>query len=175
MAWTTPKTWSAGETLTAANFNTHIRDNLNATWRLIARKTADETVSATTTLQNDDHLFFTVATSEVWSLQYRLLIDTFDDFKCAWTHPGGTVEMRVISESAGGTVTQDSLYTTSSPTATISRDKFDLAGGSVNILVIDGMYISTGSGTFQFQWAQLDASGSTVLKTNSHLMGMKLA
>ena len=28
MAWTTPRTWVAGETLTAALFNTHIRDNL---------------------------------------------------------------------------------------------------------------------------------------------------
>lgn len=30
MAWTTPRTWVAGETVTAALFNTHIRDNLNA-------------------------------------------------------------------------------------------------------------------------------------------------
>jgi len=30
MAWTTPRTWVDGETATAALFNTHIRDNLNA-------------------------------------------------------------------------------------------------------------------------------------------------
>lgn len=30
MAWTTPKTWTTGETLTASDFNTHIQDNLNA-------------------------------------------------------------------------------------------------------------------------------------------------
>lgn len=30
MAWTAPRTWSAGETLTAALLNTHLRDNLNA-------------------------------------------------------------------------------------------------------------------------------------------------
>jgi hypothetical protein len=29
MAWTTPRTWSAGETVTATIMNTHIRDNLN--------------------------------------------------------------------------------------------------------------------------------------------------
>lgn len=28
MAWTTPKTWAISEVLTAANFNTHVRDNL---------------------------------------------------------------------------------------------------------------------------------------------------
>jgi hypothetical protein len=30
MAWTTPKTWSTGELVTAANMNLHVRDNLNA-------------------------------------------------------------------------------------------------------------------------------------------------
>jgi hypothetical protein len=35
MTWTTPRTWVAAETVTAALFNTHIRDNSNAlgdTW-----------------------------------------------------------------------------------------------------------------------------------------------
>ncbi len=30
MAWTTPRTWVAGETPTAAQFNAHVRDNLDA-------------------------------------------------------------------------------------------------------------------------------------------------
>jgi len=30
MAWTTPRTWSTGEVVTASIMNTHIRDNLNA-------------------------------------------------------------------------------------------------------------------------------------------------
>lgn len=30
MSWTAPRTWVAAEVLTAANFNTHIRDNLDA-------------------------------------------------------------------------------------------------------------------------------------------------
>lgn len=30
MAWTTPKTWTTGELVTAAQLNTHIRDNLDA-------------------------------------------------------------------------------------------------------------------------------------------------
>lgn len=29
MAWTAPKTWSVGELVTAANMNTHVRDNLS--------------------------------------------------------------------------------------------------------------------------------------------------
>lgn len=30
MAWTTPKSWSVGELVTAANLNTHLRDNMSA-------------------------------------------------------------------------------------------------------------------------------------------------
>ena len=30
MAWTTPRTWVSGEVPTAANFNTHVRDNFKA-------------------------------------------------------------------------------------------------------------------------------------------------
>lgn len=30
MAWTTPKTWTTGEPLTAGDLNTHLRDNLEA-------------------------------------------------------------------------------------------------------------------------------------------------
>ncbi len=30
MGWTTPKTWVPGEVLSASDFNTHLRDNLNA-------------------------------------------------------------------------------------------------------------------------------------------------
>lgn len=30
MAWTTPRTWTTGEIVTAAMMNTHVRDNLNA-------------------------------------------------------------------------------------------------------------------------------------------------
>lgn len=30
MAWTTPRTWSAGETVTATIMNTHVRDQFNA-------------------------------------------------------------------------------------------------------------------------------------------------
>lgn len=48
MAWTTPRTWVAGETVTAALMNTHVRDNELA---LFALATADYT-AYTPTLTN---------------------------------------------------------------------------------------------------------------------------
>ncbi len=38
MAWTTPRTWVHNEVVTAAVFNTHIRDNLNETIGSLTRK-----------------------------------------------------------------------------------------------------------------------------------------
>lgn len=42
MAWTTPRTWNPGETVTASLMNTHLRDNLNY---LKATAVATETIS----------------------------------------------------------------------------------------------------------------------------------
>ena len=73
MAWTTPKTWSAGETLTAANFNTHIRDNLLAINNHVhVRKTADQSVTSSTALVDDTHLTFAIAANEEWIFQLAL-------------------------------------------------------------------------------------------------------
>lgn len=52
MSWTTPRTWVAGETVTAAMLNTHLRDNLNAFTPLgdpTVATTYPVTLSATTT------------------------------------------------------------------------------------------------------------------------------
>jgi len=38
MSWTTPRTWNAGETVTATIMNTHIRDNLNALFSVRVQK-----------------------------------------------------------------------------------------------------------------------------------------
>lgn len=54
MAWTTPKTWSAGDPLTASDFNLHIRDNLNDLYsggilQVVQGSTATMTTNSTNT------------------------------------------------------------------------------------------------------------------------------
>lgn len=49
MAWTTPRTWVAGEQPTAALFNAHLRDNLNAIAAVGITGWTDYTASATWT------------------------------------------------------------------------------------------------------------------------------
>lgn len=49
MSWTTPRTWAAGETVTAAMMNTHVRDNLNA---IFGRKGGRARTNATQALSS---------------------------------------------------------------------------------------------------------------------------
>lgn len=50
MAWTTPRTWVAGETISAAQLNANVRDNTNALYREISytERTTDVSITATT-------------------------------------------------------------------------------------------------------------------------------
>lgn len=67
MAWTTPRTWVDGELVTAALLNTHVRDNLNAIGPHVqVVKSADESVTSSVTLQNDDELLIPVLANERW-------------------------------------------------------------------------------------------------------------
>lgn len=177
MAWTAPKTWSVGETLTAANFNTHIRDNLLAVGpHLIARKTSDQTVS-NTTLTALTTLTLSVAANEVWRVEFFLLMDTSQasDSAFRFTFPtGGETSFATweVNES-GGYGGQQIWGDTTSP------------GGSTNVaghttkkipLVITGIYANgANAGTLGMDFALATASGgSTIAKTNSTLWAVKL-
>lgn len=178
MAWTTPKTWAVGEQLTAGNFNPHIRDNLNALRWLGVRKTADETVNNSTVLQNDDHLFFSVAANEVWIVDswLRVVGSQTADVSFAWAVPAGaTGSVYAIGEvQSGGSIDNIKSYTTITqpfsyqPTATDAN-----TGGGVRfgaVLVVGG----TG-GTMQLQWAQASAVvANTVVKANSALWAFRV-
>lgn len=66
MAWTTPRTWVAGEVVTAANLNTHLRDNMLAvypstpTWTAVTFAAGNFTASGSQTwtlVAGDQSLF----------------------------------------------------------------------------------------------------------------------
>lgn len=62
MAWTTPRTWAAGETLTAALLNTHLRDNLIAVGtprrcQITASSTTDVPDNAWTLISFDGEVY----------------------------------------------------------------------------------------------------------------------
>jgi hypothetical protein len=175
LAWTTPKTWSAGETLTAANFNTHIRDNLNAVGPIQkVLKTADETVTSSNVAQDDNHLFFSIGANETWGFSLSLLTNNGNTsnsiVRGKWAVPAGATGSWAggfgssglrIPTAVGLTTTQDWAYITSS-----------------NIWGSGEGYVATAgtAGTFQFQWAQVvsDPVGS-IVRLGSWLYAVRLA
>jgi len=179
MAWTAPKTWSVGETLTAANFNTHVRDNSRATWREIARKSVTQSVTSSTVLVNDDALFIPVTGTEVWAFEFRILCDgaSAGDIKTAFTFPASG-DLQAMG--FGPSVTDVTSFviqrysTTTSPTATVTYGTN--AANDWMVVTVKGVYINGGTGgNLQFQWAQAASSGTaTRVKANSQVLGQLL-
>lgn len=218
MSWTTPKTWTTGELVTAEMMNTHVRDNMletapakvttagdlvyasgqNALTRLgigssgkvlgvsggapawldllsgYVRKTADESVSASITPQDDNHLFFSIGANEVWAVHMRLACYAQSDsgIRYCFSVPSGctgwmggllagyytsyyaSFGVDVTAETLGGAVLlDDSFY-----------------------LILDAVFINGATaGTIQFKWAQQNSqTNPTTIKAQSSMEKFKL-
>jgi hypothetical protein len=179
MAWTTPRTWSAGETLTAANFNTHIRDNELALGpHLIARKATDESVTSSAALQADNDLLVNIPANEVWFLQWRLRFEgsTTGDINLRWTfQAGGEVNFNGMYRDTAGVLTEAHIFDNSSPTG--GEDIACDGAGSRIFVAFEGLYLQGGTGgNVVLEWAQNTSDGTaTIMKANSTLWGVKLA
>jgi hypothetical protein len=172
MPWTTPKTWSSGETLTAANFNAHIRDNLGAVPHIIP-KSADETVSASTTMQDDDHLFLAIGASDIWQIHLFLWhsASSTGHLKITFTGPTSSTFMAIGRgvDTGGSTFGQQNIRS--------AADSAGFFSGTTNqISTVDGVIVGGGTaGNFQLQWAQNSATGTTTIKRGSVMFAVKLA
>jgi len=166
MAWTTPKTWSVGEVLTAANMNLHLRDNLNFLKPEVARKTADQGVSSTTYVDVTG-FSFAVAASEVWIIQIDMDVDIngTSKVKFLWSVPSGaTGQQRYLGDSAG------------SATAAIGSDLITSNGGSATFpLAYSATLVnSTNAGTAQFRMALFTGVNTATLKANSGMQARRV-
>lgn len=178
--WTNPRTWTDGEIVTALIQNTHIRDNeeyLYYTNRVIP-KTANEGVLNSAVLQNDDHLLYALAASEVWAFEIVLEIiqgaSALPNFKYAITVPalatlayGGTYE---IPAAASATDQATAVAGTAMPV--------DVDDSEVKIIVIHAIVVNgANAGNMQLQWAQNAATAgiTTTVTTGSYLVGRRLA
>lgn len=66
--------------------------NLHKVSKLVVRKTADESVTSSTTPQNDDELFFAIAANEIWAVDFSIFYwaaNTTPDINVRVTAPAG--------------------------------------------------------------------------------------
>lgn len=140
-------------------------------------KTADETVNASTTLQDDDHLVYPVAANTTYFFRLQLLLSSASatpDFKVGWTVPAAGAmfwgEKITITSAASIQAMWNSTITQASvpDTLLIESDTRIIAGAIATTGAYFEGFVRNGanSGNLQLQWAQQtsNASDSKVLK-----------
>lgn len=148
-------------------------DEFNDLFPRFKLKQADESVSASTTIQSDDELFLTVAASTTYQVTLDLVINSpaAADFKCQWSTPAGVSGWWTITAqnlaAAAETVYQGSLSWAGQ--AQVEGNAADKA------VRLRGVLATTVSGTLTFQWAQNTSSGTSTVKANSLLTLQKIA
>lgn len=147
-------------------------------WQYV-RKSADESVTSSTALQNDDHLTLAIAANETWALEYILFLSGADagDFKSALSVPAGATGWRggigpgvaaTSGESDGrftvkGDFTNDLIFGT---------NVTDTVTALIRTIVING----ANAGNVVLQWAQNTSNGTaTQVRQNSHLLARRVA
>ena len=143
-------------------------------WDAVIVKEADESVSSTTTLQDDDELSIAVAANEVWQGEAVVFINSAatPDFKFTIAGPTGAV-------GYFGTETAHAFSTTSElvaggalgAAATITSSFWPII-----VIIRWGVHNGANAGNIRLQWAQntSDAAATTVL-AGSSITGRKEA
>lgn len=132
-------------------------------------KSADETVSNSDVLQDDNELLFAVGANELWSIRYFLRQNSsaLADLRLALSLPTGA--------SASGLTYEMTLNVIHSADMTAAWKQDGKAYDSV--VVVEALVVVGGTaGNVQLRWAQWTAEASdTKVLQNSHLIARKLA
>ena len=146
-------------------------DELKDIASITKRKTADESVTSSLTLQDDDHLTFTIAANEEWVAVYDLgagaLLST-TGIQLAVTAPAGAT-LDVIFSAIGTTgEVRGSFTTTSGGQFSVSPAQFPVSSSAVfhiRAWVLNGA--TPGSVTLQFAQQTSSVTAVTVRKGSS--------
>lgn len=145
-------------------------------------KAADESVTSSTTLQNDDELSATIPA--VGTYVFDLFIyatsaaNAAGDIKIGFTFPTGSLRFSGIGPDVGlasGSVQAGQWFVHLSAASGTSAINFGLSTATVGIR-IHGLFVASATGTLQVQWAQdsSNANASTV-KAGSHLVVQRVS
>jgi hypothetical protein len=151
---------------------------------LFVRKTSDEVVNASATLQDDDELVMPIGANEVW--EYELCIkwgnasNASADFKYQITAPSGAAGMKIQVGPATATSATDNTAVDMAGWSTEDFSATPIAVGQhattgvtllwIRVLVVNG----ANSGNVQFQWAQNSSQSiDTTVYAHSFMIGRR--
>lgn len=180
MPWPNSTAFSAGQTAGVSSNLNLVRADIAAVNGYLV-KTTDEIVSASTTLQNDDHLFYTIASTGTYVGELVLWgtssVNAGGDIKLGFTYPTGTMDLGGIGQDSSlasgtvGTIQSGVFLAGTSPSSSLVYG----LSTSNSMLVVKFRLAATATGTLQLQWAQNTASGTSTLKAGSHMTVKQVA
>lgn len=133
----------------------------------IVTKTADETVSGTTTVQDDDELFFTADANSTYSIMFEAIISRASapstTWSIQWTVPSGAVGSYYSTGSAQTLTTLSGI-----------APNFPTNMGPLFITIKVAVKTSSTSGTVQLRWGLGGGTESRTLNKGSRLLIRKL-
>ncbi len=143
-------------------------------------KTADEVVVSSTTLQDDDHLFFTIEANGIYAfecfLHWNVEAGLGYNAQFLWVEPDGTYELFYQSGNGPetGGITPTFRYISQAEVSPGTQVTFGSTLETVSMF--RGLIIAGGSGgTFKLQWSQAGSNANdTILKKGSWLSYKKL-
>lgn len=150
---------------------------------LIIRKTADESLTSSTALQDDNELFTAIGASEVWVAEWTLYVagaTSPGDFDPAINLPAGaTMRWAAMGLAVSATSGEFDVKINSSTTVnSAAAGTFGTIGTSPATMVTIRATIvnSTNAGNIQLRWAQGSSSGTaTTVLAGSILKAYRLA
>lgn len=189
MGWTAPLTWVAGQIVTAAQLNTHVRDNLldlaDGSWgrdTALVVKSANESVVASTVMQSDDHLLFSVSANATYLVKLVCIwqANNLNDAKIGWTGPSGYSWNGIKNAPTTGIASGTSAASGDWGAlvgATTSTLNVGVTDGSINIgTELTCLYMTgANAGTATFQWAQVVSGSTLTLLAGSWLYAQRVA
>lgn len=159
------RTFAAYERPSSADFNRYFMQQMHVI------KASNESVTSSTTLQDDDELFFSVtANTDYWMVCLILYqASTAGDLKGTWSAPSGST-LDWVSDALGSSATA-SIGSVSRTHQTLATTGQPGGFGAFDGVAICKGLLSIGStaGTFRFRWAQL-ASDATATQVRSGSM-----
>ncbi len=142
------------------------------------RKKANESVTSSTTLQDDDHLKIAIGVSETWVFESLLNVagPTAGDISIAYTVPSGATLMWGFHGLAVGAVAVEAdLRAAVTKTSGGGLDVGLLFGTDTPIFILGIIVNGTTAGDLQMQWAQRVSNGtSTTIAANSWLKANRI-
>ena len=166
--------WTAAEVVTAAKL-----DKVSVDYIL---KTADESVTSSTVLQDDNHLLATIGVTGTYVFDLYLMAtsaaNAAGDINIAFTFPTGTMRLWGPGSDpalASGTIASGKFAASSAVTSGTAWQDFGLSTTSLGFN-IHGLFTATATGTLQFQWAQFASNANvTTVRAGSHLIVRQVA